>query len=371
MSALDVALLHYREREKLARALMAEGARLWAPIGRDAGLDAWLQTIPRLVLILMAAQAAAAQKADAYVADALAEQGEAVAPDGFVVATALAGIASDGRPLDTLLYSPVVATRSAFAAGATRAAAFAVGQATLRMILHTQVSDAGRAADQIAIATRADTGYVRMLNPPSCSRCAILAGRFYRHSRGFDRHPHCDCIHVPTRNERTAESEGLLSSPREYFRSLPRREQDRIFTKDGAEAIRLGADLSQVVNARRGAAGLSLASRRLTTAEIRALRGGLERGRLQAAKVFGQDIFTTTEGTTARGLAGKRLIAAGAPTIRVAEETVLRRTSTGLVERRVHRRRVQTPRLMPESILRYATGREDAIRLLRRFGYII
>lgn len=369
MSAADVAVEHYLRREQLARSVEAEGVRLWAPI--NGNLDAWTRVIPRLLLVLIAAQIAAAQQADDYVSAALAEQGDSPPADGVVSAAALAGMASDGRPLDTLLQAPTFAARRALAVGANFATALATGQATLRMILHTQVSDAGRAADQLAIAARPDTGYVRMLNPPSCSRCALLAGKFYRYNRGFHRHPHCDCIHVPSRNERSARSEGLLSDPREYFASLSRGEQDKVFTKAGAEAIRLGADLSQVVNARRGASGLAPASGRLTAAEVRILRGGLERGRLQATSVFGQDTFVTTEGTTTRGVAGKQLIAAGAPVTRTAEETVLRNTREGVAQRQVFRRRAQVPRLMPESILQYATNREDAIRLLRRFGYII
>src|SRR5690606_23965723 len=33
--------------------------------------------------------------------------------------------------------------------------------------------------------------YVRMLTPPSCSRCTVLAGRWYRKNAGFARHPGC------------------------------------------------------------------------------------------------------------------------------------------------------------------------------------
>ena len=51
------------------------------------------------------------------------------------------------------------------------------------------VADAARGAESVSIATRPRVGYVRYLSPPSCSRCAILAGRFYRWSTGFLRHP--------------------------------------------------------------------------------------------------------------------------------------------------------------------------------------
>ena len=78
-------------------------------------------------------------------------------------------------------------------------------------------------------------GYVRMLNPPSCSRCAILAGRFYLWNEGFERHPLCDCTHVPTTLEN---GDDVTFDAVSYFDSLPTEEQDRIFTKHAAELIR-------------------------------------------------------------------------------------------------------------------------------------
>lgn len=131
-------------------------------------------------------------------------------------------------------------------------------------------------------------------------------------------------------------------------------EQNRIFTRAGARAIRDGADMNQIVNARRGAAGLSVPGR-LTAEEQRMLRGGRDRGRLTRQPVYGQEVFTTTEGTTRRGLAGRRLGA-------WSEDATRRRGA--------RYRSARTPRLMPESIYELAEDREDAVRLLRRFGYI-
>ena len=44
-------------------------------------------------------------------------------------------------------------------------------------IVSALVSDAGRSAESVATAARPNVGYVRFLSPPSCARCAILAGR--------------------------------------------------------------------------------------------------------------------------------------------------------------------------------------------------
>lgn len=61
------------------------------------------------------------------------------------------------------------------------------------------IQDAGRTAAAVDMLTRSSvTGYVRTLNGPTCPRCAVLAGRFYRYSQGFQRHPRCDCLMTPT-----------------------------------------------------------------------------------------------------------------------------------------------------------------------------
>ncbi|WP_221213712.1 VG15 protein, partial [Prauserella sediminis] len=370
VTTAEVAQDHYRDRQAIAAAVAAEAAEAWRELN-PGDLDAWDLPAAQLAVVLTGAQQQAASAADDYVDTALSEQGAEPSPAGRVDPRRFAGVASDGRPLEGLLRSPVVATKLALARGTTVPRALATGQATLDMMVRTQVADAGRAADGVAVAARPSTGYVRMLQGKSCSRCAILAGRYYRWSAGFWRHPRCDCIHVPARGEQAARSEGLVSDPKEFFNSLSPAEQAQLFTKAGAQAIRDGADMNQVVNARRGAAGLSKPGGRLTREEQRMLRGGRDRGELARTDVFGQQVFTTTEGTTTRGLAGQRMREQGARTTRESGETVTRRARGGDVQRTVNRRRVQAPRLMPESIYELADSRDDAIRLLKRFGYII
>lgn len=375
-TALELAQDQYAQQQQLVQATAAVGLEMWQQIN-PANLSAsWAPSLARLVVILRGAQIAAASTADAYTTAVLAAQGIDTPADGQVAATAFSGVASDGRPLESLLLNPVIATKQTIDRQLRTEGrihldrALAVGQASLAMTLRTQVADAGRVAEGVAITARRDTGYVRMLSPPSCSRCAILAGKFYRFNIGFERHPQCDCIHIPARNEEAANSEGLLSDPKEYFDSLTEPEQDKAFTKDGAQAIRDGADMAQVVNARRGAAGLAPAGARITKAEKAAIQGG-ERAKLRATTVFGQEVFLTTEGTTKRGLAGKRLIEQGGKIRVESAETVTRQSKNGKVQRTVRRQRVQTPRLMPESIYQLAGSREEAVRLLKRFGYIL
>lgn len=224
--------------------------RMWSGID-PADLDGeWARAVPSLALGLAGAQLAAARQADDYVAEVLAEQGLSPDSGDEVNPDAFAGIASDGRPLDSLLRNPITVVKAGLAGGASVSQSMAAGFANLDLLVRTQLADAGRVADQVAIASRpAATGYVRMVKAGACSRCVILAGRWYRWNAGFNRHPRCSCIGVPSPEDTSSD---LRTNPRAYFDSLSPTEQDKAFTKPGAQAIRDGSDMNRVVNARRG-----------------------------------------------------------------------------------------------------------------------
>jgi hypothetical protein len=122
--------------------------------------------------------------------------------------------------------------------------------ASMVRLVETLVRDAGRTARAVDATTRpAVTGYVRSLQPPSCGRCAVLAGRVYRFSQGFQRHPRCDCMMTPTSD---TVGKSLVTDSQEavdngWVRGL---------SQADTEALQAGADLGQVVNVRRKAAGL-------------------------------------------------------------------------------------------------------------------
>lgn len=349
MTLEQIARAHADRRARAISAVRAAAARAWARVDPSRITGSWTAQLDDLLLIVAAAQTTEAAAADRYL--------QATAPAAFAAGTVapatFGGIASDGRPLRSLLAQPAVASLVAIRDGAAPARALAGGAATLDMIVSTQVADAGRTADQVALTARPRvSGWVRMLRPPSCSRCVVLAGRRYRWNDGFRRHPRCDCVHIPAADDAAGD---LRTNPRAYFDGLSPAEQDRVFTGAGAQAIRDGADLAQVVNARRGAAGLTPAGARLTADELRELRGGRDVGRLQTQKIFGRQLHTTTEGTTVRGRAGVR---------RGALETGERQAGSRY-------RAAQAPRLMPESIYQIAAGdRVEAIRLLRVHGYL-
>jgi hypothetical protein len=247
-SALD----HYRRQQRIT-ALGLIAARLVR-----------FDTLDRLLATTAAFQLNAAQDAAAAVPLMLAEQGIETGSVATSVLPRLLGVASDGRSLAGLLDY-------------TRSPEVTADQ--FDRIVATQLQDVAREAASIEIAVRPQiTGWTRVLNPPSCSRCVILAGRVYRWSDGFQRHPRCDCRHVPIGESAV----GLTVGPKDYFDSLSEADQNSTFTVDGAQAIRLGADPAKVVNARRGMA---------------------------RAQVYGRDMRTTTEGTArARRNATPRLM---------------------------------------------------------------
>jgi len=300
---------HARQRAKLAARVERELLAAWRRVDRGAIRESWAEQIPRLLVFLTTAQAVAASSADSFVSGQLgADSAYEIDPRAFTLS------ASDGRPLDTLLAEPAITTLTALSGGVlTLDRAMAAGELTARLIGHTQTADAGRVADlTAAVAHPGSRSWTRMIVGKTCARCLLLAGRRYSWKADFNRHPKCDCIAVPSAE---AVSTAAPVNPMAAFKAMGRLEQDRVFGKAGAEAIRNGADMGQVVNARR-------------------------EGGVRSASVFGRQALITTEGTTRRRRFGPRL----------------------------DKRR---PRLMPEQIFKEAGGdRNEAIRLLSLHGYI-
>lgn len=359
---------YYRRQQRIVATLLLAVRRVWRrmePGARWSEQYADDRIGAQLLMLVGAAQVAAARDADTYIAEVLAELGLAAdAAPGLLVPAAFAGVAGDGRPVETLLAQAVpyagrsftrkrdlssaaeelerpdwmsdpvwesvererttrVAEDRARNIESAAAAALVDAGRWLEMAAATAVIDAARAAESAATTARPEvSGYVRMLNPPSCSRCVVLAGRFYRWNDGFRRHPLCDCRHIPSSEALAGD---MTVDPDAYFHSLSPVEQDKVFTQAGAQAIRDGADLSQVVNARRG---------------------------MEKAQVYGRQALITREGVTRRGQYGQ---------------------SRGGFEKQRGRRYQASKhvRLMPESIYDAAAGdRDEAVRLLKLHGFV-
>lgn len=233
---------------------IASGRRAWRSVDPRFISESWAQAVRTLTPVVTAAQEKVAASGASYGAAALAEQGEWVAPTGFVNPKAFAGVAPDGRDLASLLYSPATTAKGLIGNGVDVSSALASARGSLDRILQSILADTGRQAASVDIAARPGVGYTRVLVGASCPACVILAGRFYRWNAGFKRHPHDDCIHVPTTQ---ALSAGMVTDPYEHFRAMSAAEQDAFWGPGDAQAIRDGADIYRVGNARRTAKGMT------------------------------------------------------------------------------------------------------------------
>jgi hypothetical protein len=243
-----------------------------------------------LTRIITNGQEGAARNAEKFVPAVLAEHpGPERQPVGKINAPAYSGWASDGRPLGSLLVWSVTHAQDAKSLDA--------GREFLDMVVQTQLADVARQATQVGAYTR-DVGYVRITFAPCCQRCAVLAGKFSHYSEAFRRHPRCQCQNTTAKGASSVS--GVVIGPDDVHD----------LTIAQRKAISDGADMNQVINSHKAGA---------------------------------RHKMTTTEGTTRRGTAGRRL---GARSGRRAA------------------------RLTPEGIYRIASDRAEALKLLRQHGYI-
>lgn len=326
-SADELAAARYRLVTRTQRALIEAIQRIWRSLSASTIADDLEGEAGAAILAaVVAGQITVAEGAQAFVERAMEAQGGTAIPEALLVAEAFSGLAPDGGPLETLLFLPAVGVQRRLAQGMTGQEAMLGGLADMARYTATTIADTARSSAQVAMAAdRQCVAYTRVVTLPACARCIILAGQQYPYSEGFERHPNCDCQTVPLREAQWAD----VQSPEELYAQLSPEQRRRIFTVAGAEAIDRGADLGQVVNARRG---------------------------MGVAHVFGRDVQVTTEGTTKRGLYGGQLRRAGGEFVKVPGQRYTRST---------------TLRLTPEEIFRQTGSRDEQLELLRRYGYIV
>jgi hypothetical protein len=191
LSAEELANAFYVAQQTHARRVADRAQQLWREIDRRDLSRSWGTFVgPQVVQAVVAGQLATAAAADAYVESVIAAGGLRSDPSGRIRPEAFAGRAADGRSLDSLLYLPVVTSKTAIAAGANEVDAMMTGLRQLLRMAASEVTDAGRAATGASIAgNRTINGYIRVVNPPACARCIILAGKEYGWNAGFQRHP--------------------------------------------------------------------------------------------------------------------------------------------------------------------------------------
>ncbi len=288
MSVAKIAAAHAKRQVALAKRAARETWRLWRQVDQGNIAASWQQKLPGAVSLVTTSQKMAAASSAGYVDDVAAALGANRPAAGRLLASAFAGISSDGRGLADLLEQPVITALRKIGDGATPQRALASGAVHLDMLVRTQLADAGRVADGVAIAVRPQlTGYVRMLVGKTCSRCLILAGRRYEWNKGFARHPRCDCRHVPVAED---VPDDVRTDPRANFNALDHAAQDKLLGKAAAQAARDGADLSQLVNAR---SGMTSAGTTLTGATRTGLAGRRLRGK---PRLMPEEIYRVADG---------------------------------------------------------------------------
>ena len=254
----ESAFAFYQFGQKLSTVGVTEVRRLWRQMTLDDVDMSWRLINADLTKTLAALQVAGAREASSYVGTVLDEQGMNAPAVATVEPLAFAR-GSSGLPLTDVLATVPAAVKAAIGNGA-RDAALTRGLTLLEGITETQVADASRLATQAASVARPDVRtWVRVLNPPSCGRCAVMAGSVYHWNATFQRHPRCDCRTVPSTD---ASPEHLTFNPHAYFDGLSAAEQDKHFGKAVAADIRSGTDLVKAVNAPRDAWRVRLANER-------------------------------------------------------------------------------------------------------------
>ena len=319
-----------QEQRTEIQAALSALMRLWRRFGDDFD-SSWLQLGPELIGVLDLAQQRVTAGSYEFLPAVLEQTGQRVREQDYpLAADSLVGSAGDGRPTESLLYGGVARAKERVAAGAGVAEALSAGGQFVSLAAGTVLSDTGRTAEKMAGHSRRVSGYVRMLVPPSCGRCVILAGSWTSTQTAFRRHPGCDCRNIPqaeaTADDVTVGVEGYLSELDDLDLAKA------LGSKANAQAFRDGADPIQIVNAYRSG--------------------------VRPAQQFNSEIKYTLEGTTRRGLAYRAMDAAG--------------VTGGFARRQVGDRyfSARNVRLMPETIYARARNRDEALQMLRDYGWI-
>lgn len=230
----------YVTLQRLQLVLIAAGRKAWARMGPDFD-PSWSTVAPSLLQVASAAQLAAATAATAYVPAVLAETGQPDEPEALIRPQVFSGVASDGRTLAGLLEVGVRQAKVASGRGASADRALDYGRRWLEQELQTLVTDAARDAMAAQITTRPHMGYVRQVNPPCCSRCAVLAGKWYSRNDIMPRHKRCDCLLIPSIENVAGD---FTTDPV----ALHRRGLINDLSRDQAKRIADGADPIKVLN---------------------------------------------------------------------------------------------------------------------------
>ncbi len=326
------------EQRRLSLRAQRKIAQLWYSVGPDFE-NGFLRVAPEILRIMNATQLQIAKNAQEYMPEItrFTGAGSLMGEYSFDPA-AMVGTTGDGLTSPGLAYGSVTHTKDALGGGMSLAQARARGGAYLSTAAETLFADTGRTYEAMEGFSHKVTTYVRALTPPSCGRCAIIAGQPTRASEAFQRHPKCDCHNVPVGSGEGAE---YLTDPHEYLAELDGRGDEAALRKalgsqSNVDAWRdYGADPYALVNGYRGG--------------------------LAPAQVYGRNVKYTTEGMSRRGNAAWQM----SRVRELSRAAGAREVGIGPLGRIPN-----VPRLMPESILGLGLSREKTAEMLKAFGWL-
>lgn len=349
MSVESDALAYAADTTLLSRQAIAAILRLWRSLDPADISRSWEALLPDAVAVLIAAETVAAEMADPYLNDVLGTA------DTTAVVDPAAAVTSPG----SLLYLPVIAAKQAVGGGLGVGSALLAAEAWLAMYTQTSVSDTARSSVASGMTARPHAaGYYRALRPPSCARCAILAGRFYRWNAGFKRHPRCDCVHTP------------VNEPDDRFEydahaAIAAGQVTGLSKADREAILKYGANPAQVVNAKSGMYNVGQFQATTTGTSRRGIAGARMLAR-SVDRAFGIDV---TKQTYTNVTFDRHKAAQFAEMFRRGK-TFTRTTKSGRSQDYAYRF-LRTARPTAQQIIVSAGSRDEARRLLTNYGYII
>lgn len=307
--------------------------RLWR---RYSGNDfdiAFARMLPLLVRLLDTAQYETASEAVENAPTVMRDLGGfAWEPEYTPDPWQWVGVNGNGYNTIEVMYEPIIEAKTAIKHGMRVEHALMRIETGMLTRARTCLTDTQHSASMVTAKGRyADARPVRVLNPPSCGRCVILAGT----SNVGERHPNCDCTMAWSHDL----PENAYASPSSWLNELvENNDMDALArvlgSRANARAWLDGADLNQLVNAYR------------------------RKGSVTRAQFYSRKIKYTTEGTTRRGAAAYRLISAG--------------YANGFIKHGGRYEKIDRPRLMPETIYEICDRQgRDPKQMLRNYGWIL
>lgn len=244
--------IKYRDAQSAQIDLVVEQASArWKLMGPRFD-SSWSLMAGAITAAVIDAQREMIERAEVYVPALMADSGQ-VAVDSPLARPrtgGLAGVTHDGMPVESALGFVTVKAKQAVGAGKSPRMALWSSGLWMAASINTMLADTARGAEQLQSSVYPTGGFVRVVNGSACIRCVVLAGKWFRWNDGFERHPQCRCLHVPAGQ---AMGGDWVTDPYGLFNSLDEAGQIKLMgSVSDAQAIRDGADIFQVANARTG-----------------------------------------------------------------------------------------------------------------------